>query len=66
MPRPITFVQPFRPYSSGAFRIVGDAMASVDGKALEGAEATALVGLLYRGARQHPKAGPLWQQWRAR
>jgi hypothetical protein len=63
MRQPITFVQEFRPYSSGAFRVRGDAMVIVEGRALEGAEAARLVEKLYEGVRQHPKAGQLWQGW---
>jgi len=66
MARPITFVQRFSPYSSGTFRITGDAMFVVDGKVLEGTEAARLVSRLYDGVRQHPKAGQLWQGWRAK
>ena len=66
MTRPITFVQQFTPYSSGVFRVRGDAMAIVDGKELEGAEAARLVKKLYEGALQHPKAGKLWHGWRAK
>ena len=66
MARPITFVQRFSPYSSGAFRIKGDAMVVVDGKALEGTEAARLVRRLYDGVLQHPKAGRLWQAWRVK
>ena len=66
MTRPITFVQRFSPYSSGAFRIKGDPIVVVDGKALEGAEAVQLVKRLYDGVRQHPKAGQLWQEWRSK
>ncbi len=64
MARSITFVQKFSPYSSGAFRIRGDAMVIVDGKVVEGPEAARLVKQLYDGVRQHPKAGPLWPGWR--
>ena len=66
MARPITFVQRFSPYSFGAFGIKGDAMVVVDGKVLEGPEAARLVKRLYDGVRQHPKAGQLWQGWRAK
>jgi len=66
MTRPITFVQRFSPYSSGTFRIKGDPIVVVDGKALEGAEAVQLVKRLYDGVRQHPKAGQLWQDWRSK
>jgi len=66
MTRPITFVQRFSPYSSGAFRINGDPIVVVDGKALERAEAVQLVKRLYDGVRQHPKAGQLWQEWRSK
>ena len=63
MTRPITFVQKFSPYSSGAFRINGDAIVVVDGKLVEGAEAARLVKRLYEGVSQHPKAGQLWHGW---
>lgn len=66
MTRPITFVQKFQPYSSGAFRIRGDAVVVVDGKALTGTEATKLVRTLYGGVSGHAKAGPLWQGWRGK
>ncbi len=66
MARPITFVQRFSPFSSGAFGIKGDAMVVVDGKALGGTEAARVVRRLYDGVRQHPKAGQLWQGWRAK
>lgn len=61
--RPITFVQRFSPYSSGAFGITGDAMVVVDGKVLEGAEAARLVKRLYDGVLQQPKTGQFWQGW---
>ena len=54
------------PYSSGAFRIKGDAIVVVDGKLVEGAEATGLVKRLYEGVSQHPKAGQLWHGWRGK
>jgi hypothetical protein len=64
MTRPVTFVQRLDRNSSGAFRIKGDPIVVVDGKALEGAEATRLTERLHEGVRQHPKAGQLWQKWR--
>ena len=64
MTRTVTFVQRFTPYSSGAFQINGDPIVVVNGQALEGAEAAQLVNRLYDAARQHPKAGGLWQGWR--
>ena len=66
MARSITFVQRFSPYSSSAFGIKGDAMVIVDAKALAGTEAARLVRRLYDGVLQHPKAGQLWQGWRAK
>jgi hypothetical protein len=66
MVRPVSFVQRFSPYASGAFRIREDALVIVDGKALEGAEAARLVQRLYDGAQQHPRIGQLWQGWRAK
>ncbi len=41
--RPVSFVQRFSPPSSGSFRIRGDALVTVDGKVVEGAEAARLV-----------------------
>jgi hypothetical protein len=64
MGQPITCVQEFIPYSSGTFRVGGDALAIVDGRTLAGAEAARLVAKLYEGVRQHPKAGQQWQGWR--
>ena len=64
MGHPIGFVQELRPYSSGAFRVRGDALAIVDGKTLDRAEGARLVEKLYEGVLQHPKAGQLWPGWR--
>ncbi len=64
MGHPIAFVQEFSPYSSGAFRVTGDALAVVGGRTLTGADAARRVEKLYEGVRQHPKAGQLWPGWR--
>jgi hypothetical protein len=57
MTRPITFVQKFSPYSSGAFRIKGDAIVVVDGKVVAGAEATGLVKGCTKACRSTRKLG---------
>ena len=66
MARPITFVQKFSPASSGAFRLLGDPIVVVEGKAVEGAEAARLLKTLSDGVRQHPKAAQLWDGWRGK
>ena len=66
MARPITFVQRFRQGPPGGFRLVGDPIVVVNGRAVEGAEVTRAVKTLHDGVRQHPKAGPLWQEWHAK
>ena len=66
LPRPVSFVQRFTPAATGAFRVTGDAMVIVDGKALTEAEAVGLVKMLYAGALQHPRAGPFWPRWHTR
>ncbi len=64
MERPITFVQKLGPFSSGAFRVVGDALVVVDGRLAEGAEASRLTRRLCEGVGGHPQAGPRWRGWR--
>ena len=48
------------------FEAPTQAQAIAEGKVLEGAEAARVVSWLYDGVRQHPKAGQLWQGWRAK
>ena len=63
MAQPVTFVQKFRRGPPGSFRLVGEPRVAVDGKAVEGAEASQLFKTLGDGIREHPKAGILWQSW---
>ena len=62
-PETVTFIQPYQPFSSGQFKVLGPALVAIDGKLLDGAESERLVAILYRGVLQHPKAGGLWHQW---
>ena len=66
MPRPASFIQRFSPAAAGAFKLKGDALVIVNGKALEGPEAARLSQRLHDGAAQHPKVGPLWPGWRVK
>jgi hypothetical protein len=66
MAQPVTFVQKFRRGPPGSFRLLGEPTVAVDGKAVEGAEASQLLKTLNEGIRQHPKAGALWQGWGGR
>lgn len=66
MARPITFVQKFTPASTGAFRLLGDPLIFIDGKAVEGAETARLLKTLGDGVRQHPKVGQLIESWRVK
>jgi hypothetical protein len=62
-PSTVTFIQPFQPFATGHFKIMGPALVAVDGKLQGAEESERLVATLYRGVLQHPKAGSLWQQW---
>ena len=64
MAQPVTFVQKFRRGPPGSFRLLGEPMVAVDGKAVEGAAASQLLKTLQEGIQQHPKAGLLWPNWR--
>ena len=59
----VTFVQKFRPASSGRFRLLGDPIVVIDGKIVVGPEAQRLLKTLVDGVRKHPKAGQLWDGW---
>ena len=64
MAQPVTFVQKFRRGPPGSFRLVGEPTVVVDGKTVEGPEASQLLKTLQEGIKQHPKAGLLWPNWR--
>jgi len=65
-PERVTFVQAYQPHSTGAFKVVGEALVVVDGKVVEGKRAERMRAHLYQGARQYPKTAELWDQWHAR
>ncbi len=63
MSAPVAFIQPFQPFSSGEFKVLGQALAAIDGRLQEPEETQRLDTILYRGVSQHPKAGSLWSGW---
>jgi hypothetical protein len=61
----VVFVQPFRPFASGEFRLLGAPMVVVGGKALSSLQAEPLVAQLIVGVHTHSKAAESWQEWSA-
>lgn len=63
MTEPITFIQPFQPYASGAFKLLGPAAPVVAGSMLSPEQSEAYLSVLYRGVGEHGKAAALWESW---
>lgn len=63
MTKPVSFIQQFRPYSTGDFRIVGPALLVLEGQIQEEKAAADSVDKLYIGVQTHSKAAPLWAEW---
>ena len=63
MAAPITFVQPFQPFSTGQFKVLGDARVVVDGKVQTAEVSNHLIEQLNRGIQSHSKAAKLWPEW---
>ena len=61
----VVFVQRFRPFASGGFKLLGQPTVSVGGKALSEAEAKPLLAQLLRGVQTHSKAAGHWPEWSA-
>lgn len=59
------FVQAFRPFASGEFKLLGAPMVAVGGRALPVAQAESLVAQLIAGVQTHSKAAELWREWSA-
>lgn len=65
MEESITFIQPFQPHASGAFRLLGPAIPVVEGSMLNEAESEPYLQGLYRGVGSHSQAAALWSGWQA-
>jgi hypothetical protein len=63
MTEPITFIQPFQPYASGAFKLLGPAVPVVAGSMLSPEQSEPYLSVLYRGVGGHGKAAALWESW---
>lgn len=63
MEAPITFIQPFQPFASGKFKLLGQAIPVVEGKMLDEAASRPYLESLHRGVASHSHAGPLWAGW---
>ncbi len=61
----VVFVQAFRPFASGEFRLLGGPMVVVGGKPLPASQAEPLVAQLVAGVHTHTKAAESWQEWSA-
>ena len=63
MKEPITYIQPFQPFSSGAFKLLGPAVPVVEGKMLSSEDSEPYLSTLYKGVSSHDKAAALWASW---
>ncbi len=63
MPAPITFVQPFQPFATGEFKLLGEAWVVIEGKVQSTEAAGPLISQLNRGIQSHSKAAKLWPEW---
>lgn len=63
--RALMIVQPFTPFASGRFALLGPPAVVVDQVVLPEAEAAPLLDALYVGVKSHSKAAELWNEWMA-
>ncbi|HQP31848.1 MAG TPA: hypothetical protein PLB81_11020 [Deltaproteobacteria bacterium] len=63
MGEPIRYIQPFQPYASGAFKLLGAAIPVVAGAMLSPAQSEPYLAVLYQGVFSHAKAAGLWALW---
>ena len=63
MNEPITYIQPFQPFASGTFKILGPAAPVVSGSILSPEQSEPLLDALYRGVSTHDQAASLWASW---
>jgi len=63
MNEPITYIQPFQPFSTGTFKILGPATPVVSGSILSQKQSEILLDALYRGVSTHDAVASLWASW---
>lgn len=63
MSEPITYIQPFQPFATGIFKLLGPAVPVVSGSILSPEQSEPFLGVLYRGVSTHDKAASLWASW---
>lgn len=63
MPEPITYIQPFQPFASGVFKLLGPPVPIVGGSMLSPEASEPYLNVLYRGISSHGKAASLWASW---
>jgi hypothetical protein len=63
MAEPITYIQPFQPFASGTFKLLGPAVPVVGGSMLSPEASEPYLAVLYRGISSHGKAASLWASW---
>ena len=63
MQEPIVFLQFFKPFASGEFKLLGAPVAVVSGKMLPEAEAAPYLEMLQKGIDSHEQVAPLWRSW---
>lgn len=64
MAEPVSVIQAYQPFSSGRFRVLGEALIVVRGETVEGAKAERMRRHVYAGVKKHEKVAPVWKTWR--
>lgn len=59
----VVFVQRFQPFAKGVFKLIGQPMVVMGGRAIAPAEAAPLLVQLNQGIQSHDKAAELWPKW---
>jgi hypothetical protein len=59
----VVFLQRFRPFAAGGFKLLGQPTVSIGGKVLSEAEAKPLIAQLLYGVKTHSKAAGQWPEW---
>lgn len=63
MAEPIAYIQPFQPFASGAFKLLGPAVPVVGASMLSPEASEPYLTVLYRSISSHGKAASLWASW---
>lgn len=63
MPGSIVFVQRFRPFHTGQFKLIGKPMVVIGAKIVSDAEAEIYLEQLHQGIQSHSQAAELWPKW---